>query len=160
MPIERTIFSDYNQIHLFDADSVNHPWDEWTDYPLTLAEDAVGILTGVNTNVLIAFEVTEIPTSEHTHDFDAVLEFSLRVDSGYLVVSSPTWVPDADDRVTVPRGWLRLRVSIACNPFENEPDYDDDPDDPVARQRLFIHCWPAARGATELIKGYDPEPAG
>lgn len=160
MVTELTVFSDYHQIHILDRGSEADLADYWSafDNPLhshlALAEDAVGIATGANGYVTVAIEVTAGPPVEDKNAFQHVTECSVRADSGQLVVTSPSYGQDDGDRVSVPGGWLRLRISLTKSPFEGE-EFDEDEDDPATWQRIRIQCWPAASTDAILIKGWD-----
>ena len=155
------MFSDYHQIEVLDRASHVVLADYWsrTDHPLhhhlALAEDAVAIGTGVNGYVTVAIDVTDGPPADDTNAFEQVMECSLRADSGQLVVTSPTCGEDDGDRVDVPQGWLRLRISLTTLP--DGEFSEDDVDDPARWQRLRVQCWPAAPTDAILVKGWDPE---
>jgi hypothetical protein len=160
---ELTVFSDYRQIHVLDGDSKADPADYWSrfDNPLhshlALAEDAVGIATGVNGYVTVTVEVTDGPPADDANAFEHVMECSLRANAGQLVVTAPTYGEDDGDRISVPGGWVRLRMSLARSPFdEQQLDEGDGLVDPAKWQRVRIQCWPAARTDAILIKGWDP----
>jgi hypothetical protein len=153
---ELRLFSDYHQIHILDSGSEVVPEDYWgradtsvRDH-LALAEDAVGINTGVNDYVTVSIDKTAGPPAEDKAAFDTVTECSLRAGSGELVVTSPTWGWEDADRVSVPPGWLRLRISLTRSPFD---EFDED--DPDHRQHIRIQCWPAPLTGPVLIKGWD-----
>jgi hypothetical protein len=152
---EFTVFSDYHQIHIRDSGSGAELADYWSrfDNPLhshlALAEDAVGVATGVNGYVTVAVEVTNGPPGDDRDAFEHVTECSVRADSGQLVVTAPTYGEDDGDRVGVPAGWLRLRISLTSSPFEDE--------DPSGPQHVRVRCWPAAPADAVLVKGWDPD---
>lgn len=156
---ELTIFSDERQIHLLDSDSSTEVADQWSssallDY-LALADDAIGIHTGVDGDVTVAVDVTDAPPAADEDSFDTVTECSLRADSGTLRLTCPSYDEDEGDLVEVPRGWLRLRVSLTRSPMDEEAD--DDSDDPADRQHIRIQCWPAERANAVLVKGWNSE---
>jgi len=144
------VFSDYRQIHLLDSGSSTELGDQWLDSALldylALADDAIGICTGVNGDVIVTIDVTDATPADDKDAFDTVTECSLRADSGALRLTSPTYGEDDGDLVTVPRGWLRLRVSLTRSP-----------DDPADRQHVRIQCWPAEPTGAVMVKGWNPE---
>ncbi|WP_067674325.1 hypothetical protein [Nocardia miyunensis] len=158
MATELTVFSDYQQIHLLDSDSSAELAD-WANSALlnylALEDDAIGIRTGVNGDVIVTIDVTATPPADDMDAFDTVTECGLRADSGTLRLTSPAYGEDDGDLVTVPRGWLRLRVSLTRSPDDEE--YDEDSDDPADRQHIRIQCWPAAPTGAVLVKGWNPE---
>jgi hypothetical protein len=153
-----TLFSDYHQISVLDGASSTDTSVGWSrfDEPLhshlSLAEDAIAVMTGVNGNVTVTIEVTAGPPADDSASFQHVTECSLRADSGELVVTAPTYGPDDGDRVPVPAGWLRLRTSLAWSPFDD--DEIDGLDD--SARRIRIQCWLAPPTSAVLIKGWDP----
>ncbi|WP_067839966.1 hypothetical protein [Nocardia lijiangensis] len=148
---ELTVFSDYWQIHLLDSDSSTFLADQWLDSALldylALDDDAIGIRTGVNGDVAVTIDVADVPPPDDKDSFDTVTECSLRADSGALRLASPAYGEDDGDLVTVPRGWLRLRVSLTRSP-------DSDPAD---WQHIRIQCWPAEPTDAVLVKGWNHE---
>lgn len=110
---ELTVFSDYRQIHLLDSDSSTEVADQWSSSALldhlALADDAIGIRTGVNGDVTVAIDITDAPPAADEDSFDTVTECSLRADSGALRLTCPSYDEDEGELVSVPRGWLRLQ---------------------------------------------------
>jgi hypothetical protein len=151
------VFSDYKYIEIKDGDSETLPWDDgWTSNKWAVAEDAAAIVTGVLANVHVAVEVCDAPPVDDSEQFATVYEFSMRVDSGKLTVTSCTLVDP--DQVPVPSGWLRFRVSLPISPHEEELDLDEDElDDPENWRRVRIQCWPAER-ADRPSADADPVP--
>ncbi|NIH78924.1 hypothetical protein [Amycolatopsis viridis] len=147
MATDLTVFSDYRQIHLLDSGSSTELADQWSDsalfHYLALADDAIGIWTGVNGDVIVTIDVTDVAPADDKDAFDIVTECSLRAASGALRLTSPTYGEDDGDLVTVPRGWLRLRLSLTRTPG----------DWPHVR----IQCWPAEPTDAVLVKGWNPE---
>jgi len=157
---ELTVFSDYYQIHLLDSESSSELADEWSSSPLpyhlALADDAIGIVTGVNGDVAVTIDTTDGPPAEDKDTSATVSECSLRADSGAVRLSCPTYGDDDGDLVTVPNGWLRLRVSLTREPHSGE-EYGGYTDDPADRQHVRIQCWPAEPSDPVLLKGWNPE---
>lgn len=154
MTTDLAIFSDYYQLEIVDGDSETIPWDDlyWEDEHMVIAEDAAAIITGVNSYMRVTVEVGDAVPVDDSHAFDTVFEFSLRVDSGRLTVTSPTWGRGRDvDQVPVPRGWLRIRVSLSVSPFDHNDD--SELDDPESWRRIRIQCRPGDRADPVLIKG-------
>ncbi|MEV4129374.1 hypothetical protein [Nocardia sp. NPDC049707] len=159
MATELTVFSDDRQIHFLDSGSSTELADQWSDSALlgylALADDAIGICTGVNGDVIVTIDMTGVAPADDKDAFDTVTECSLRADSGALRLTSPTYGEDDGDLVRVPRGWLRLRVSLTRSPDDEE--YGEDSDDPADWQHVRIQCWPAEPTDAVLVKGWNPE---
>ncbi|MFE9324206.1 hypothetical protein ACIHDR_11465 [Nocardia sp. NPDC052278] len=159
MVTELTVFSDYRQIHLLDSDSSAELADQWTnsallDY-LALADDAIGICTGGNGDVIVTIDVTDAPPADDKDAFDTVTECSLRANSGALRLTCPTYGEGDGDVVAVPKGWLRLRVCLTRSRDDGECDQDSD--DPAEWQHIRIQCWLADPANAVLVKGWNPE---
>jgi hypothetical protein len=154
--MEFTLFSDYQQIELYDVACTAVLADQWapSDNPwgdhVALAGDAVAILTGVNFPVVVTVDVADAPPAPDADAFEHVVECSLQSPSGRLRLTSPTYGEDDGDRFDVPAGWLRLRISLIHSPFDEfSPGVDPVP--------LRLQLWPSAPAPPELIKGWDPE---
>jgi hypothetical protein len=172
------LFSDYHQIHVFDRDTAEDPSDLWglddtqaAGY-LAVGRQAVAIQTGVNGYVVVAVEVTDGPPAVGT-DAEIVLECSLRIDSGRVVLGSPTLPALDGPAFDVPAGWLRLRVSTAWLPDEERPrvgtvaagDLDEDSiplysrDQPAFEvlNRVRLQFWPAVASGPALVRGWSAD---
>ena len=118
-PVEFVLFSDYEQIELYDVASGATLADHWAPddaNPLgdlfALADDAVAVWTGVNDHVVVTVEVLAAPAPPDGDAFAIVAECSLRSPSGRLRLTCPTYGEHDGDRFDVPAGDLRLRVSL------------------------------------------------
>jgi hypothetical protein len=144
------LFSDYEQIHLLDGASQTDPNDAWMDpdgrlpHHLALAEDAVAVRTGLNGYMTVVVEVSDGPPGDDPAGSADAVECSLRVDSGVLVVTSPTYGEDDGDRIAVPAGWLRLRIRWSRS-------YEDPPGEDEPELVLRIQCWPAGPSAARSL---------
>jgi hypothetical protein len=123
---------------------------------LTPAGDAVAVATGFNGDVVIVMEVLDGPPVDDRHAFEDVAECSLRSESGVLLLTSPTYGIGDGEPVTVPAGWLRLRVSSPWESFGDGAHEVVDQDDPP---RMRLQCWPAPPADPVLIKGWDDRQA-
>ncbi|MGY4932547.1 hypothetical protein ACWD7T_15800 [Streptomyces sp. 900116325] len=152
---EFTLFADYFQIHVADAEIVWDLSDAWTSQAvadqLAVAHGALGIGTVVNVNVTVTVEALSMEARDDSAEFDHVVEASLQVPSGQLVVLGCTdYFPDAD-RFEVPAGWTRLRVSRSNLGPAAEADVDSD-ESPETTERVRIQVWPAPEAESEVIK--------
>jgi hypothetical protein len=153
MATEFKTFSDDRQLLVLDRDSQTELADYWSrfDSPvhnhLALAEDGVSIYTGLNGDVTVAVDVVDRPPVDDRDAFAQVVECSVRIDSGVLVVTCTTYGEGDGDPVEVPAGWLRLRISLTNEPYEED----------VEEQHIRIQCWSAEPADPVLIKAWDPD---
>lgn len=152
MPDELKLFADYHQIHLFDERSVTDLGDVWTDQAvvdqLAAGRDAIAVGTAVNVFVRVVVEVVDRAPADDSSDFDHVVEGSIEVRSGRLVVMGCTdYEPDAV-RFVVPAGWLRVRVAKSNLEVATRLDSDSD-DDPATMEQVRVQLWPSPSAALD-----------
>ena len=97
---ELELFADYYQIHLFDDGSVTDLGDAWTEEAvldhLAVVKDAMAVGITVNVNVAVTVEMLDAAPEDDSAAFDHVVEGSLEVPSGRLVVMGCTdYEPEA-----------------------------------------------------------------
>ena len=154
MTTELTLFADYHQIHLFDEGSSTDLGEAWSgravDDQVALGGDAMAVGTVSDMDVLVTVQVLDQPPAIDVADFDHVLEASLQVSSGRLVVMGCTdFEPDAA-RFDVPAGQVRVRVAKSNMAAADEADIDSD--DPASMERLELQVWPAATAPAVVLK--------
>ncbi|MET7912712.1 hypothetical protein ABZS98_31510 [Streptomyces avermitilis] len=152
---ELTLFADYFQIHVSDADSDGDLSDAWTDRAvsdhLAVAPDALGIGTVVNVNVSVTVIVLPQEPSDDSSEFDHVVEASLDVSSGRLVVLGCTdYAPDAAT-FEVASGWNRVRVSRGNLARAAQADVDSD-ESPKTTEKIRIQVWAAPESPATITK--------
>ncbi|WP_328762751.1 MULTISPECIES: hypothetical protein [unclassified Streptomyces] len=152
---ELTLFADYFQIHLTDADSDGDLGDAWTAQAvadhLAVARDALGIGTAVNVNVSVTVVVLPQEPSDDSTEFDHVVEASLDVSLGRMMVLGCTdYGPDAAT-FEVPPGWNRVRVSRSNLARAAQADIDSD-ESPETTEKIRIQVWPAPEFPAKIIK--------
>ncbi|WP_406503794.1 hypothetical protein [Streptomyces sp. NBC_01602] len=152
---ELTLFADYFQIHVSDADSGGDLSDAWTDQAvadhLAVAQGALGIGTAVNVNVSVTVFILPQEPSDDSSEFDHVVEASLDVSLGRLMVLGCTdYAPDAAT-FEVPSGWNRVRVSRSNLARAAQADIDSD-ESPETTEKMRIQVWPAPESAAKIIK--------
>jgi hypothetical protein len=152
---ELTLFADYFQIHVSDADSDGDLSDAWTDQAvadhLAVAQDALGIGTAVNVNVSVTVVVLPQEPSDDSSEFDHVVEAGLDVSLGHLVVLGCTdYAPDAAT-FEVPPGWNRVRVARSNLARAAQADIDSD-ESPETTEKIRIQVWPAPESPAKIIK--------
>ncbi|MDQ0749659.1 hypothetical protein QF034_003890 [Streptomyces africanus] len=152
---ELTLFADYFQIHVSDADSDGDLSDAWTDQAvadqLAVAPDALGIGTSVNVNVSVTVCVLHGEPIDDSSEFDHVVEAGLEVSLGRLMVLGCTdYAPDAAT-FEVPSGRNRVRVSRSNLARATEADIDSD-ESPETTEKIRIQVWPAPESPAMIIK--------
>ncbi|MEV4604885.1 hypothetical protein AB0K15_46990 [Amycolatopsis sp. NPDC049253] len=155
MSDELKLFADYHQIHVFDEGSVTDLGEVWTEEAmadqLAVAGDAVAVGTMANVFVRVAVEVLDEAPADDSTAFDHVVEGSVQVPSGRLVVMGCTdFEPDAA-RFAVPTGWLRLRVAKSNLGVASRLDIDSD-EDPATMELVRVQVWPAAAAPLVVLK--------
>ncbi|MET8361586.1 HAD family phosphatase [Micromonospora sp. NPDC005171] len=153
------LFADYHQVHVFDDGSTTDLGDAWTDEAvanqLAVGEDALAVGTVVNVFVEVIVEVLDRSPKDDSADFDHVVEASVHVPSGQLVVMGCTdYEPDAA-RVPVPAGWLRVRVAGSNLDAAQRVGIDSD-NDAATTEQVRIQVWPDEHGDVRLLKQWRP----
>lgn len=154
------LFADYYQIHLFDEGSTSDLGQAWTGQAaadrMAVARDAVAVGTVVNVFVEVTVELSEQPPVDQGPDFDHVVEGSVEVRSGRLVVMGCTdYEPDAV-RFAVPTGLLRIRVTKSNLDAAARLGVRSD-EDPDTTERIRIQVWPSEPPEpTVVLKRWHP----
>lgn len=157
---ELTLFADYHQIHLVDEGSNTDLGDAWTeravdDQLAVTGADAMAVGTVVNVDVSVQVHVRDRPPADDVAGFDHVVEGSMRVPSGRLVVMGCTDFKPEAVRLPVPRGWVRVRVTKSNLAAAHKADIDSG-DDPATMERLTIQIWPAPEAPVVVLKRWTP----
>jgi protein associated with RNAse G/E len=151
-----TIFADYRQFYLLDANSSGSAEDSWTEQSTAdyfahgSTPDFIAVGTGRNTNVPVRVTVVDRAPALEYGAWERIMESSLHVPSGVLLVQGCTASRDDAPRVTVPAGWVRVRVryaglsTVSDNQLEGEDRYD-------------IVVWPGAQEPQVQHKPARPE---
>ena len=156
---ELELFADYYQIHLFDDGSVTDLGDAWTDEAvlncLAVATDAIAVGTTVNVNVAVTLEVLETAPEDDSAEFEHVVEGSLQVPSGRLVVMGCTDYEPEAARFEIAAGPVRVRVARG-NLAEAERLGIGSDDNSATMERLRLQVWPAPHHDAVVIKRWKP----
>ncbi|MET7946591.1 hypothetical protein [Micromonospora sp. NPDC005324] len=158
--LDLELFADYHQIHLSDEGSTGDLSEAWTDQAvvdrLAVVDDAIAIGTSVNVTVAVRVDVLDAPPADDHTDYDHVVEGSMQIRSGRLVVMGCTdYEPDAA-RVQVPVGPLRVRAA-SSNLAEAERSGLDSDEAPHTMERLRVQVWPAPGGEPVVVKRWQGE---
>ncbi|MFC7881863.1 hypothetical protein ACFUVV_08325 [Streptomyces sp. NPDC057376] len=152
---ELTLFADYFQLHVSDADSDGDLSDAWTPQAvadhLAVARDALGIGTAVNVHVSVTVALLPQEPDDDSSEFDHVVEASLDVSRGRLSVQGCTdYAPEAAAFEVLP-GWNRVRVSRSNLARAIEADVDSD-EHLATTEKVRIEVWPAPEAPSKVIK--------
>ncbi|WP_058043512.1 hypothetical protein [Streptomyces roseifaciens] len=157
MATDLKLFADYFQIHLLDDESDGDLSDVWTEQTvldgLGVTEDALAIGTAVNVNVAVSVHVLAAQPDDDggDDDYDHIVEASLNLASGRLVVLGCTdYYPDAT-RFDMPAGWTRIRASRRNLAAAVLADIDSD-NAPETTEQLRLQAWPAPYSEPRIIK--------
>ena len=146
---ELRVFADYHQFYIQDEDVDRNLSDAWTDEAverlLAVAPGAVGIGTVRNVDVPVTIAVLEREPALDVDKFDQVVECSIVVKSGAIVVAGCTdYFPDAA-HIKIPSGPYRLRAS-----FEGLESVSADGLE--GNEQYHLQLWPASMGSVEILK--------
>ncbi len=157
---ELRLFADYHQIHLFDEQSdsdLGTAWgDEATRTGLATAGDALAVGTTVNVDVSVFVQSLDRPSADDVASYDHVVEGSVYVPSGRLVVMGCTDYEPEAHRFDVPAGWIRVRASRSNLAIANSLGVESNKD-PTTMERILLQLWPAPTAPTVLLKRWTPK---
>lgn len=110
------LFADYHQFYIQDEAADGNLSEAWTpdavEHLLALAPGVVGIGTVRNTDVPVIIEVLDDEPGKEFDVLDQVVDCSISISSGVIVVAGCTdYFPDAA-RVEVPPGNYRVRANF------------------------------------------------
>lgn len=158
------LFADYFQIHILDEDSDADFSDVWTAQTvldgLGVAEGGLAIGTDVNFTVAVAVHLLAYQPDDDSGDFDHVVEASLNLASGRLVVLGCTDDVDAAARFDMPTGWIRIRASRRGLAAAALPDLNGE-GEAEDTEEIQLEAWPAPYSEPRIIKRWarpDAEP--
>ena len=146
---ELRLFADYHQFYIQDENADGDLSDAWTDEAverlLAVAPGTVGIGTVRNVDVPVTIAVLEREPTLDTDKFDQVVECSIVLKSGVIVVAGSTdYFPDAA-RIKIPSGPYRVRAgfkgleSVSADGLEGKDQY-------------HLQLWPAPMGTVDILK--------
>ncbi|TDT24015.1 hypothetical protein EV562_11939 [Streptomyces sp. BK208] len=152
---ELTLFADYFQIHVCDADADGDLSDAWTGQAvadhLAVAQDALGIGTVVNVDVSVTVVLLPQEPEDDSSEFDHVVEAGLEVSSGRLMVLGCTDYGPGAATFEVPPGLNRVRVSRSNLTRAAQADVDSAAS-PETMEKIRIQVWAAPDSPPAVIK--------
>ena len=109
-----TIWAEYHQIFVRDEEAEEDIPDEWgkqlVEDMIAVAPGIVGIGTARNTRVPVQIGVFSTQPDDDFTEWDQVVEATIEVPSGQLILAGPSdYLPDAQ-RLPVTSGVYRIRV--------------------------------------------------
>ncbi|MEV4493295.1 hypothetical protein AB0K04_24665 [Micromonospora coxensis] len=157
--LDLEIFADYHQIHLSDEGSTGDLSEAWTEQAavdrLAVVDDAIAIGTSVNVTVAVRVEVLDAPPADDLVNYEHVVEASMQVRSGRIVIMGCTdYEPDAT-RIRVPSGPVRVRAA-SSNLGEAERSGISSDESPQTMERLRVQVWPAPAGQAVVLRRWEP----
>lgn len=149
------LFADYHQIHVMDDEADVDFGDAWSEQTvldgLGVTDGALVIVTAVNVTVAVSVHVlAEQPDVDSEH-FDHVVEASIHLASGRLVVLGCTDYLPAAARFDMPASWIRVRAARRNLAAAIAADIDSD-DSSETTEQLRLQAWPAPFSAPHIIK--------
>jgi hypothetical protein len=146
---ELTLFADYHQFYIQDENVDGNLSDAWSreavDRLLAVAPGTVGIGTVRNVDVPVTIAVLEREPVLDADKFDQVVECSIVVESGAIVVAGCTDNFFDAARIKIPSGSYRVRASfegldsVAAGSLEGNDQY-------------HLQLWPAPMGTVRILK--------
>lgn len=143
------LVADYFQIHLQDElcqTGLEDAWtEEATDEMLAVEDGIIGVGTARNTDVPVMLCIEDRQPSISFDEWDHVMECSLRIESGQLVILGCTEEFDKAARVAVAPGWYRVRVFYGGLDTVSEDGLQGD-------DHYAVILWPSSRRETQILK--------
>jgi hypothetical protein len=144
-----TLFADYHQFYIQDENVDGNLSDAWTDEAverlLAVAPGTVRIGTVRNVDLPVTIAVLEREPALDADKFDQVVECSIVVESGAIVVAGCTDYFPGAARIKIPSGPYRVRASfeglksVSANGLEGNDHY-------------HLQLWPGPMGTVEILK--------
>lgn len=153
LSFQLSLFADYFQFYIQDESVPGDLSDAWTteatDRLLAVVPGTIGIGTVRNTDVPVTVEIhSDLPPDDQRH-WDHVVEASLDVPSGRIVVAGCTdYFPDAK-RIEVTPGCYCARVSYGSLGSLSEDGLSGD-------DHYRVQLWPGRLTDTKIIKQRHP----
>ncbi|MEU6464725.1 hypothetical protein [Streptomyces sp. NPDC046976] len=149
------LFADYFQVCILDGQSAAGLVEVWTPESLAdrvaISGDSLTVRTEVNVDVEVNVGWTATPPVLDVNLFDHVVEVSLEIASGEMVIMGCTdYSPDAF-RMKVWPGWVRLRIQKSNLKNAVLADLESD-ESPETIERIRIDAWPEKPSSLRVMK--------
>ena len=146
---ELFLFADYFQFYIQDeaaTGDLSNSWnEEATARMLAVAPGAIGIATARNMHVPVALEIHDQDSGDDISAWDHVVEASLHVTSGRIVIAGCTDYFSDAVRVEVPSGSHRVRVFYGLLDTLSEDGLSGD-------DHYKVQLWPGLPTAARILK--------
>ncbi|MGW1129994.1 hypothetical protein [Streptomyces griseoluteus] len=153
------LFADYFQIHILDELSEGDVGEGWTEKALAdrmvAFRDILGFRTEVDVDVQVDVNPLSGPPPLDMAPYDHIVEASVEIPSGRMVVMGCSdYLPDAP-RVEVNPGWVRIRVqkSNLANAVMADLESDESPE---TIERITVDVWPEEPSGVRVLKQWNP----
>lgn len=149
------LFADYFQFYLQDESAEPYGGDAWTDEAfdrhLAIAPGAIVVGTVRNMMVPVSIEVHSSKPETDANSWDHIVECSIQVDSGKIVVAGCTdYFPDAR-RIGLDPGCYRARVLYGALDSVDGTGLEGD-------DRYCLQLWKAPHRDLAIVKKHSIEP--
>jgi hypothetical protein len=145
---ERTLFADYHQFYLADAETKTDVSGDVTDEAISqrivCRDDVLVVFTARNMEVPVLVELHETEPALDFADADHAVEAGLRSAGTIAIAGCTDYLPDAA-RLSVPAGELKARVvftglgTLSSDGLEGE-------------DRYVVHLWPGKAEGVRVLK--------
>lgn len=142
------IFADYFQINLedeqFAIDTID--WNEEAIENMFAVGDRMMTMgTARNMDVPVTVEVRDDAPEEGLSSWDHVVEGSMEISSGCLIIRGCTDLPETSPHISLTAGWYRLRIYYGGLDKLSDDRLDGD-------DCYKIVLWPAAYAEPQILK--------
>jgi hypothetical protein len=143
------LFADYFQFYLQDEKAKGDLSESWTEEAtqrlLAIAPETIGVGTVRNMTVPVSVEIHDAEPTEGFDKWDHVVECSLNIPTGNIVVAGCTdYFPDAT-RIKVHAGCYRARIFYGALDTLSENGLEGD-------DHYKIVLWPASVSDVKILK--------
>lgn len=148
-----TIWADYHQVFVRDEEAEEDIPDEWgkqlVEDMIAVATGIVGIGTARNTHVPVQISVFSTQPDDDFAGWDQVVEATIEVPSGRLIIAGPSdYLPDVQRLPVIP-GVYRIRVYYGGLDTISE-------DGLKGNDRYQVFLWPDEESSLKILKRWMP----
>jgi len=139
----------YHQFHLNVGEKPSGEIaDAWSEEAfkrhLAVAKDCIAVGTATTLELDVEINILESPPDLNIEEFDHIIEASLKIDTGQLIVSGCVdYLPSAK-HIKIPSGTYRVRTCI-----KNLKSVKDEFD---GEEKYILYVWPQVSADVNIIK--------